>query len=739
MEDRDRTKEQLMDELVELRQRVAALEAAVAERQRAEEALRRHQDELAARSNILSATLRTTDLDELLGLILDEVVALLGMEFGAIHLVQADQVVLRAWRGLSAAFRAQVLAFPADDAPDWVRESRVVHEHLDEEGLTPGFAKGEGVQAWASVPLRLPHKDGGGGGWLGTLMVGSRRYEALSEDDVGALWAMAEQLALAIDHTRTYREARERLARLHTLREVDKGIIQRLDLRDILHVVLERVPKELGADAVAISLLDEEQVHTQVFVMHLPNGTVVEEEAFELAGSLLHWLVERQEPVIIYDLTQDPRVQVHRERIRNSRLISYLGVPLVVHDRTIGILHIMATQPRVFADEDVVFFRTMAGQAAIAIENARLYKAVKQELAERIEAERALRASEERYRSLFEGVPVGLYRTTPDGRFLDVNQALVEMSGYPDRESLLATNVVEGYVNPEDHQRWQELVERNEVVRDFVHQARRPDGTTYWVKDSARVVRDAEGKVLYYEGSLEDITERVRAEEELRQSREQLRRLADYLQTARERERARIAREIHDEFAQALTALKMDLSWLVKRLPDELPALREKADSMSELIDRTVETTRRVITELRPGLLDSLGLTAAIEWQAEEFAQRTGIECQLHGVGRDIVLHPDLATAIFRIFQEALTNVTRHAEATRVVVWLEASPDEVMLVVRDDGKGIAEGQVSDSGSLGLAGMRERAASWGGTVTFEGVPGQGTTVTVRMPRVGVEND
>ena len=252
---------------------------------------------------------------------------------------------------------------------------------------------------------------------------------------------------------------------------------------------------------------------------------------------------------------------------------------------------------------------------------------------------------------------------------------------------------------------------------------------------TADPVTDDHGNLTGAVHIVRDITWRKQVEEELHQSREQLRRLADYLQTAREKERARIARELHDEFAQALTALKMDLAWLAKKLPDEPPALREKARSMAELIDRTVEATRRVIAELRPGLLDSLGLAAAIEWQAEEFAQRTGIEVELHGTDQDIALHPDLATALFRIFQEALTNVARHAQATRVVVRLEASLDEVVLMVRDNGKGITESQVADPESLGLMGMRERAAAWGGTITFEGVPGQGTTVTVRVPRAG----
>ncbi len=231
--------------------------------------------------------------------------------------------------------------------------------------------------------------------------------------------------------------------------------------------------------------------------------------------------------------------------------------------------------------------------------------------------------------------------------------------------------------------------------------------------------------------------ENARLFEDVCAGREQLRNLTSYLQTAREEDRAYIAREIHDEFGQSLTALKMDLAWLAKRLPADSPPLAEKTGAMSGLIDSTIQTVRRVATELRPGLLDDLGLAAAIEWQAQEWAERTGINCELYLGDEEIVLDRDLATAIFRVFQEALTNVARHAEATEVQVELEQGPDESVLVVRDNGKGIAPDQVSDPHSLGLIGMRERAHSWGGDVTFQSVPGQGTTITVRVPRMDAE--
>ena len=224
-----------------------------------------------------------------------------------------------------------------------------------------------------------------------------------------------------------------------------------------------------------------------------------------------------------------------------------------------------------------------------------------------------------------------------------------------------------------------------------------------------------------------------------RAARERLRDLAGYLEATREEERTHIAREIHDEFGQTLTALKMDLAWLTKRLPVDRPRLVEKANTMSDLIASIFQTVRRIATDLRPGLLDNLGLVAAIEWQAQEFAERAGFDCELLLGDEEIVLNPDLATAIFRIFQETLTNIARHAEATQVRVELEERPEKLVLIVQDNGSGITKSQASDSKSLGLIGMQERARSWGGDVTFRGVPGQGTTVTVQVPRASAKEE
>jgi signal transduction histidine kinase len=240
-------------------------------------------------------------------------------------------------------------------------------------------------------------------------------------------------------------------------------------------------------------------------------------------------------------------------------------------------------------------------------------------------------------------------------------------------------------------------------------------------------------------GFVLDISERKQAETELAQSHEQLRALSQYLQAAREEERTFIAREIHDELGQELTALKMDLAWLSRQLPPEQTHLVQKTAAISNMVDGTIQTVRRVASQLRPGLLDDLGLVAALEWQAGEFQARTGIACSLDLPEIVSTLSQDQATAIFRVFQETLTNIARHAQATRVRIALKSQPEGIQLVVRDNGIGITQDQLTDPRSLGLTGMRERVQAFGGTLEFKSAPGKGTTVRVTMPVLNMPLD
>jgi signal transduction histidine kinase len=237
-----------------------------------------------------------------------------------------------------------------------------------------------------------------------------------------------------------------------------------------------------------------------------------------------------------------------------------------------------------------------------------------------------------------------------------------------------------------------------------------------------------------------DITDRKRAEEALRESgqayralTDELRRLADRQEAVREDERARIARELHDEFGQALTALNMDLHWLSGRVRDGKAEVRSRIEAMAQLVGNTAETLHRICADLRPTILDDFGLIAALEWESREFYRRTGIRCRVRLPRRSrCPLPKEQATAVFRIFQESLTNVARHAHASEAHATLTIRNGLLTMSVSDNGKGISSRAISDANSLGLIGMRERALAWGGQLDLSGSRAKGTTVTLRMP-------
>lgn len=229
-----------------------------------------------------------------------------------------------------------------------------------------------------------------------------------------------------------------------------------------------------------------------------------------------------------------------------------------------------------------------------------------------------------------------------------------------------------------------------------------------------------------------EVAERRCAEEQLSTSRDQLRALAARLQDSREDERIRIAREIHDHLGQACAALKMDLAFAVRRTSVKQSKIREKLDSAVRLVDDVIHSTRRIASELWPKVLEDLGLAAALEWQAQEFEARTEIKCHIAVPDDPLALDMDASTAIFRIFQESLTNVARHSQATKVVARLWRDGEFLVFTVRDNGQGFDPGQVKNRRSLGLVGMKERVHLLHGKFTVDGSPGKGTTIAVRVP-------
>ncbi|MBA3581563.1 MAG: PAS domain S-box protein [Gammaproteobacteria bacterium] len=278
-----------------------------------------------------------------------------------------------------------------------------------------------------------------------------------------------------------------------------------------------------------------------------------------------------------------------------------------------------------------------------------------------------------------------------------------------------------------------QLTQRGHNFWSAEYRFRYGNGSYAIVFDRGYIIYDDNKKAIRMIGSMQDITEQKRNEKHLRDSRERLRNLATRLQQVREEEREMIARELHDEFAQILTALKLDLQWIQKRIPAEQTTLLERTDAMGEMIESTMERVWRVATELRPKLLDDLGLSAAIKWQLQQFSERTGCDYSSHVDIDEAGLERGIQLAVFRIFQESLTNIVRHAHANNVFVRLTLVADEVTLEIQDNGKGISEEKIYHVESLGLIGMRERAGVFGGRVIIQPLADRGTQITLQIPK------
>lgn len=393
-------------------------------------------------------------------------------------------------------------------------------------------------------------------------------------------------------------------------------------------------------------------------------------------------------------------------------------------------------------------------------------------ITERKRIENALKASEVRYRRLFEAAKDGILILAADtGQITDANPFLLNLLGYSHAELLgkmlweigpfrdiAASRGAFRKLQRKEYIRYDNLPLETKGRRhkhvEFVSNVYRENGTRVIqcnIRDItarhqaeealAKTSIDLEKRVDERTAELltanklmkKMVDEGKRAEEKIRISRERLRNLSGHLQSLLEEERTRISREIHDELGQSLTALKLDLSLIRRRLVSG--GLAEQAAKVQEIehtVIRIIRTVRKIATKLRPGILDELGVAAAIEWMAKDFQNRTGIGCKVTIQKADKISDTVRATAIFRIVQEALTNVMRHAAASQVNVSLKKKDDTLIVEVRDNGIGIMEGRIFGSNSLGLIGIRERVRLLGGDTVVSGKPGEGTLVRVTLP-------
>jgi PAS domain S-box-containing protein len=350
-------------------------------------------------------------------------------------------------------------------------------------------------------------------------------------------------------------------------------------------------------------------------------------------------------------------------------------------------------------------------------------------------AEESLQRSEERYRSLVDSSLDAVLLTAPDGRVFSANEAACRMFGRSEEELVRVGR--SGVVDVSDIRLKPALEERARTGRfqgelTFV----RKDGTKFQGEISSAIFAGPEGQ-LFTSMVIRDISARIQAEGQVQALSEQLRGMAGKIQAAIEKERSHIAREIHDVLAQELTRLKIDLVWLERRLTaphktDALETIMDRLAQMKDNVEGAMSCVQKIATELRPPVLDSLGLFAAIEWQARNFQTLTGIECDINAPRDEIIKDPEVSIAVFRVLQEALTNVMRHSNAKRVKILLRIKGSQLVLRIQDNGGGLPLESIDKPTSLGLASMRERALLLGGQFRILGSPRAGTTVEMRVP-------
>ncbi|CAB3661156.1 Serine/threonine-protein kinase PknD [Paraburkholderia sediminicola] len=435
-----------------------------------------------------------------------------------------------------------------------------------------------------------------------------------------------------------------------------------------------------------------------------------------LPESVLYHVLRTQESVILDDAAGEPTFATD-PYIRQHQTRSMLCLPLMNRAKLIGALYLENNLiTRVFAPARIAGLRLLASQAATSLENTRLYR----DLAER----------ESRIRRLVDANIIGIIVWRVDGDILEANDAFLRMVGY-EREDLVSGRVRWTDLTPPE---WRESTEHALVELSRVGRLQ-PEEKEYLRKDGSRVPVMI-GRVAFEAGGKEgvafviDLTDRKEAEHRLRESYDMLRELTSRRETAREEERKHIAREMHDELGQYLTALRMRASALRMQFGNDRPGLFDGTRALIALVDETMQVVRGVITSLRPPALDA-GIVAALEWLVAEFDRNGRTVCRLCVQDETIVMSEDRAIVLFRLVQEALTNVARHAAANEVIITLERTSDACVLEIRDDGQGF-DAQAIRKTSFGLAGMEERVLMLGGRIEVVSAPGAGTAIKVSLP-------
>ena len=535
---------------------------------------------------------------------------------------------------------------------------------------------------------------------------------------------------------------REQAIRQETeiLRDANIALTENLSLERVLETLLDYLAKLVPYDSANVMLLNERSQFVVSALRRYEGFQDVKTTraiAFGFENPLLRRIYETKQNVIVADTHDEPEWQwvSGADHVRN-----WMGVPLVTSGKVIGLYSVDKIEPNFFHPEHERLAESLAARAASAIQNAQLFEQsqhyvaeLEEHLAERNRVEAALRESEERYRELFENARDAIYVHDLEGTYVSINHAAEKLCGYT-RDEIIGHNFSE-FVASEHLKEVRErfcgkLATRGETTYEVDVIAK--DGRRVPVEVSSRAIYE-NGEIIGVQGTARDITERKQVQDALQMFSRQL-------IEAQEDERRRIARELHDQIGQVLTVVKMNLH-TAQRVCDETEVASYIRDNI-EAVDEALRLVRDLSVDLRPPLLDDFGLVTALRWYVDRYAKRTGIDADVSIGLKDANerFSRELETACFRIAQEALTNVVRHARAKRVCVRLAKENNLLTLLISDDGMGFdphgLRKRASRSVTLGLLGMQERAHAAGGSLEIHSQISTGTEIRLEVPLVPV---
>ncbi|MBI3137617.1 MAG: PAS domain S-box protein [Sphingobacteriales bacterium] len=510
---------------------------------------------------------------------------------------------------------------------------------------------------------------------------------------------------------------RTRYQQLQLLVSLTDAVSKANRLEDIYNLALNGLLSTIRADRVSVLLFDE----SGIMQFKASHGL---SDAYKIAAAgHSPWKPEaiHPSPIFVPDAQQDESLKELLPVIQKEGIRALGFIPLVYMNRLLGKFMVYFNGVHHFTGEESQLLQTIATEVAFAIGEK--------------ENEIALRKSEQQYRDVVDNTREIIFQTDAQGHWTFLNPAWTEILGYTVKESIgrhFSDFVIPGD-RPGSEEKFRALLSQETPYIRYELRFTSKEERICWIEVNARLLSGPEDQVMGATGILTDITERKKNEQAIGETARQLRELSAHLQDIREEERTAIAREIHDELGQQLTVLKIDFSWLESRLSlgDNNKLLADKFSDISDLLDRAVKTVRRMSTSLRPSMLDDLGLVATIDWYLADFGRRANLKTEFIHSSEEFEMPDKMRTALFRIFQESVTNVIRHAEATTVVVELKREGAYIRLSIKDNGKGFDTRSVSGKRTLGLLGMKERSLLMGGECSIESIPGMGTTVSVQM--------